>query len=67
MNDSQIKWRVMTQHPGGNWQKRGLFETQANAKARAAKYRLEEGCKTKVVRYVKKAATGKPAVITGGV
>lgn len=51
MNDEMIKWRVMTQHPHGAWQKRGLFETQVNAKARAAKFRAE-GIKAKVVRHV---------------
>ena len=66
MNDSQIKWRVMTQHPGGAWAYRGLFETKVNANAKARQYRME-GCKAKVVRYVKNAAAGKPAVITGGV
>lgn len=62
MKDELIKWRVIT-----DGVKRGLFETKANALAKARWYRAQGIKNVKVARHVVKPGKCKPAAITGGV
>ncbi|MGI4776937.1 MAG: hypothetical protein ACRYGA_02270 [Janthinobacterium lividum] len=65
MNDELVKWRVLTKLPGEKWRKRGLFETKANALAKARRYRSTTLATARVERHVVASAECAP-VITGG-